>query len=51
MCWNVVFLYKKEGGNWEVIELVVFLYDVVDDKLVEDVEKVYEEVWEWLKSY
>jgi uncharacterized protein len=47
---NAVLLYKKEGGNREVIELAALLHDVVDDKLVEDVEKAYEEVWEWLKS-
>ncbi|TYR80896.1 HD domain-containing protein [Priestia megaterium] len=45
---NALFLSEKEGGNENIIELAALLHDVVDDKLVEDVEAAYKEVECWL---
>ncbi|AQX55176.1 HD domain-containing protein [Priestia flexa] len=41
-------LCEKEGGNKQVVELAALFHDVVDDKLVVDVNKAYKEVEEWL---
>ncbi|MFC3885252.1 HD domain-containing protein [Bacillus songklensis] len=45
---NALYIARIEGGNCFVIELAALLHDVVDDKLVDDVDKAYRELREWL---
>jgi uncharacterized protein len=45
---NALYIAKREGGNVLVIELAALLHDVVDDKVVNDVEAAYLELTQWL---
>jgi uncharacterized protein len=47
---NARYIAEREGGNWLVIELAALLHDVVDDKIVDDIENAYRELEEWLSS-
>ncbi|MBM7703217.1 HD domain-containing protein [Metabacillus iocasae] len=47
---HAVYLAAKEGGQVPVIELAALLHDVVDDKLVEDVDAAYMELMDWLHA-
>ena len=47
---NALYIARQEGGDVLVIELAALLHDVVDDKVVEDVEAAYRELGEWLDA-
>lgn len=45
---NALYIASVEGGDLLVIELAALLHDVVDDKIVTDVESAYQELEKWL---
>lgn len=45
---NALYIARQEGGDVFVIELAALLHDVVDDKIVTDVETAYRELENWL---
>lgn len=47
---NALYIARQEGGDSLVIVLAALLHDVVDDKVVTDVEAAYRELKEWLNT-
>ncbi|WP_110112271.1 HD domain-containing protein [Bacillus sp. CGMCC 1.16541] len=47
---HAIYLASKEGGQLPVIQLAALLHDIVDDKLVKDVDAAYIELTDWLHS-